>query len=65
MQVPCLELCLKVKEMMDEMIDKSNADVVVLGGDLNGSPLEYLGNPIVSITLRNLPSRNDYFFVLF
>ena len=51
--------------MMDEMIDKSSADVVVLGGDLNGSPLEYLGNPIVSITLRNLPSRNDYFFVLF
>ena len=51
--------------MMDEMIDKSNADVVVLGGDLNGSPLEYLGNPIVSITLRNLPSRNDYFLFYF
>ena len=33
----------KIREMMKEVIDQSDADVIILGGDLNTQKYEFLG----------------------
>ena len=38
---------MQVKELMEERIAKSKADLVILGGDFNAGPVEHEG--IVSI----------------
>lgn len=35
----------QVRELMDDYVAKSKADVVILGGDFNAEPEEEMGNP--------------------
>ena len=43
----CLEISLKVRELMDKRVSKSKADVVILGGDFNAGPVQHEGIQII------------------
>merc|ERR1711997_1398104 len=53
-----------VKELMEERIAKSKADLVILGGDFNAGPVEHEGSPFEMVRHQMQNSIEEIFYKL-